>query len=73
MKVKATHNLKPCPFCGGRAEMQEAYHSMLSNEYFVKCKRCKAESGRYYKGTYGAAKAWNRRFDNESNNQRQNV
>ncbi len=72
MKIKTAHNLKLCPFCGSQAEIQEVYHSMLSNEYFVKCKRCRAESGRYYKGTYSAVKAWNRRVNDENNTQSSN-
>lgn len=58
-------NLKPCPFCGGQASVQMMFHSMLSNEYFVKCKKCGAETERYYKGRYGAVKAWNRRYEEE--------
>ena len=72
MKIKTAHNLKHAHFCGSQAEIQEVYHSMLSNEYFVKCKRCRAESGRYYKGTYGAVKAWNRRVNDENNTQSSN-
>ena len=59
------NNLKRCPFCGGQASVQEMFHSMLSNEYFVKCKKCGAETKRYYKGSRGAVKAWNRRCREE--------
>lgn len=72
MKAKTTHKLKCCPFCGGQAIIQEMYYSMLQNEHFVKCTNCGAESGRYYKGTYDAVKAWNRRFNNENDNQNSN-
>lgn len=72
MKIKTTDNLKPCPFCGGQAVVQEMCYSMLQSEHFVKCVNCGAESSRYYDSTHSAIKAWNRRVDNENNTQSSN-
>lgn len=54
--------LKPCPFCGGEAELRnEGYCS------FVKCKNCGAEAGLVRVSSIvneKSAEAWNRRVDN---------
>jgi len=48
--------LKPCPFCGGKAEIVYAY------KCWAKCKRCGAEmSGA--KKVWNAIKKWNRRAE----------
>ena len=53
-----TIELKPCPFCGGEAEIQ-------GEDYFwSECKYCSAET----MGNWDVAEAieaWNRRVDNE--------
>lgn len=72
MKTKITYNLKPCPFCGGQAVVQEMHYSMLQSENFVKCINCGAESSRYYDDIHSAIKAWNRRSNNENNTQSSN-
>lgn len=64
-------DLKPCPFCGGKAGLA---HSTQQDECFtVVCKQCgiiigayaKTNSGKwenlFYKSRDEAAKAWNRR------------
>ena len=53
--------LKPCPFCGGVAELQH-----IENRSFVECTVCGAQSIRYLKAySYSsddkATEAWNRR------------
>ena len=54
------HNLKPCPFCGGKAMCWSRMISGIEREWVVKCNRCKANVGLYT--TEKAAKtAWNRR------------
>ena len=50
--------LKPCPFCGGKAEV--LYTSKY--ECFVYCRRGCAEQTRLYKTKGSAIKAWNRRL-----------
>ena len=65
-------SLKPCPFCGGEAELQ--YGGNGSREAagmsFVRCKGCgaigqKFEVCRRYSSDEKAIEAWNRRADNE--------
>lgn len=68
--------LKPCPFCGGQAELYSTkrdkrkvlgiYHMIAT----IKCKSCPAEikqagqdNDRAFKN---AAELWNRRADNET-------
>ena len=62
--------LKPCPFCGGKAEIQ---HTGKNSEYgecaFVACKECGANSRMVnkafkYCADDKAIEAWNRRVDN---------
>lgn len=58
--------LKPCPFCGGKAVL-------LSNIFFsasaeVKCKKCGVRTMVYKGGDYSdvvllASQAWNRRVE----------
>lgn len=51
--------LKPCPFCGGKAEVIEC-----AGEYFVKCKKCSINQDKLYKQKCTAVNAWNRRVRN---------
>lgn len=52
--------LKPCPFCGGEAEIIDVY-----GEYGVMCKECNA--GTESAGTMDdAAKIWNERYGHET-------
>ena len=53
--------LKPCPFCGGEAEM-------FGNEsvVFVGCKECTCITE--WDDDISAEIGWNRRADNEQNN-----
>lgn len=68
--------LKPCPFCGGKAEHLYCYDSNIGYIYsnipwgdngemhVIRCKKCDAETTRY-KTQKGCFNAWNRRVDNE--------
>lgn len=60
--------LKPCPFCGGEAEVQKAKSTSYFGRklpYKVKCKRCHCALAYQFFGTEkDATKAWNRRADN---------
>lgn len=53
--------LKPCPFCGGEAEMVRS----SSGSYFVRCtnKQCAAKTRLYHENDNGARLAWNRRAE----------
>lgn len=55
--------LKPCPFCGGEANID-----FLGgfNVYRVRCTKCPCDMGRYwYSRKDDAKKAWNRRKEGE--------
>lgn len=49
--------LKPCPFCGGEAELI----SVGRYEFFIKCHRGCVEQSHVYKAKSSAINAWNRR------------
>ena len=56
--------LKPCPFCGGEAELKDT-----SGFIVVKCESCGVESGMVkvsaeYCANDKATESWNRRKDN---------
>lgn len=59
------YKLKPCPFCGGEAEIEHQY--IFGREYsMVKCKECGAETlpiliSFTYSSDERATEAWNRR------------
>ena len=68
-------DLKPCPFCGGKAEIREKrvhvadwFGKDYRVMYRVACKKCKANTGGYAAGIEGkewtAIERWNRRDDN---------
>lgn len=51
--------LKPCPFCGGRAEPREekdTHHKW----FYVRCTECGSRTNRYYWLNF-AIKVWNTR------------
>ena len=52
--------LKPCPFCGGEAEVVDC-----GNEYFCRCKKCAINQDHLYGQRCDAVKAWNRRVSDE--------
>lgn len=57
--------LKPCPFCGKKAEVIEL-KSERPWEYFVACTRDKCvEQRRLYRSKKSAVDAWNRRKGDE--------
>lgn len=51
--------LKPCPFCGGEAELVRN----SSGNHFVRCtnRQCAAKTRLYHENENGARLAWNRR------------
>ena len=53
--------LRPCPFCGGEAEIVRN----SSGSYFVRCadKQCAAKTRIYHENENGARLAWNRRAE----------
>ena len=55
--------MRPCPFCGGKAELQEYDDGNGGNYAFVRCEACWAKGQEANYGQVGVAvKFWNRRF-----------
>lgn len=56
--------LKPCPFCGGKAKMEKIIHDDLpTNEFdtfWISCEECESESTACT-NEEDAIEAWNRR------------
>lgn len=58
-------DLKPCPFCGGEGVMQEHVFSGYMSTYGVVCFDCCAETKQFYETVKDAARAWNRRREED--------
>ena len=64
------NELKPCPFCGGKATTSHGVAVTTEHFFFVSCEKCHSRTGNAYKWQYGenyeqkAIEAWNRRADN---------
>lgn len=52
--------LKPCPFCGHKAKVEDCG---LIRLYFVKCTHCGINQDHLYAQKCDAIKAWNRRVN----------
>lgn len=63
-----TEKLKPCPFCGGKAEFI-IYWNLIAKRFtsVVRCTKCRANSGEW-KQKPKAIEAWNRRATDADNN-----
>ena len=56
-----TDELKPCPFCGGEAEVRKFTETKFFVQcFFVQCKSCLI--GTTFKSEHEAVKVWNRRY-----------
>ena len=53
-------DLKPCPFCGGRAEL---FGTKNSGIFYVKCLECDVDGN--FDTPEEARAAWNRRISND--------
>lgn len=60
--------LKPCPFCGGMAEIYETPHIPRGTDYTPRCKNpsCCGRSTKKYSMKETAIMMWNRRADDDS-------
>ena len=54
--------LKPCPFCGGDAELE--HDTTFTNRFYVKCREC-AESTYGFHTLDEAIDAWNSEVNDE--------
>jgi len=55
--------LKPCPFCGGKAELVDC--GIGPDRYFVRCQKCDTVQGGLWMQKQTAIKRWNRRAKDE--------
>ena len=67
-----SEELKPCPFCGGEAEMQEIEVCDMSEYgespligYVVSCSNCCISFDGYFSSKEAAAEQWNNRSTEE--------
>lgn len=60
-----TPDLKPCPFCGGKAKQDEFYDECYLTAWSVFCDYCGAEI-KSIAGIENAIEAWNRRASDEN-------
>lgn len=63
-----TEEMKPCPFCGGRAAVRIRTFDIFNNEAYVECTKCKARTnavpaGVKYTAVDRAKQLWNERTD----------
>lgn len=58
------NELKPCPFCGGKAIILQTDTSYRYSKYFATCNSCGAEMPRVCRTREEAIEVWNRRVDN---------
>lgn len=64
-KRETNQLLKPCPFCGGAAEIVD--HGRITNRqrlpfFRIRCQECGVHRSKYSTTVSGARKAWNERF-----------
>lgn len=52
--------LKPCPFCGRKAEMVDCE---IHPRWYVRCAHCGVEQSYLYASKASARDAWNRRVE----------
>ncbi len=69
--VQTMSELKPCPFCGGKARInknsfyEDKTKGFTDHSYGVECLDCFTQSFQFYKTEEQAVKDWNRRADND--------
>ncbi len=63
-KMSDKIELKPCPFCGGKAKMVVYTNYNDYNDYVVNCTKCGASVPIWHETEKEAAQWWNRRDEN---------
>lgn len=71
------NDLKPCPFCAGKAELKEyrGFYGYSEDSYAIKCTRCHAEikmSIGYLNLREAVIQAWNRRENDDTTESNRN-
>ena len=57
--------LKPCPFCGGEAVLEDLGRYETNGRYFVRCSKCEIAQENLWATKQTAVKRWNRRVNND--------
>ena len=69
--MMAIPNMKPCPFCGGTAEIRSRFIKGVANRkhYWLECGQCHIQQNHVdgYRTIDKAVKIWNRRTSDDSN------
>ena len=60
-----SEKLKPCPFCGGEAEIVKCDNLFSILYFYVGCKTCLARAKSCYESPEDAVRYWNRRATDE--------
>lgn len=58
-------NLKPCPFCGGEAILEDCGGCMNCGRFFVRCTKCEIAQDYLWATKQTAIWRWNRRVNDE--------
>ncbi|MBQ6232824.1 MAG: Lar family restriction alleviation protein [Clostridia bacterium] len=58
--------LKPCPFCGGEAVLEDCGPYYGEGRFFVRCSKCDIVQEHLWATKQTAIKAWNRRVKDET-------
>lgn len=62
--MKYSERLKPCPFCGGNADLYSITIGFNEERvFYIQCDKCLSRSGKWGKKE-NAIDMWNRRTDN---------
>ena len=57
-----SEELKPCPFCGGKARVREIRTSVYNPVLRIECEDCHCSIGDFYANSHGRIEeVWNRR------------
>ena len=59
--------LKPCPFCGGEAQLRVFGWIDHKEHYGIRCLSCLAQTMDYYNTEEDAIEAWNTRWERKCN------
>ncbi len=66
------YTLKPCPFCGGQADIEDISNNEIEDDeyYMICCKSCGASAcfGDYSITKDGAIRKWNRKVEKDVDN-----